>query len=90
MYCSGAVPVIAAKDAAGLKYKMEGEFTVEAFATFMTELQAGELEPFLKSGQLKNTKESIIFVEKITQIVYGRWAKMLINGSLSYPPPLCC
>jgi hypothetical protein len=46
----GDKPVVTAKDAKGLKYKMSEEFTVEAFETFVTALKAGELEPFLKSG----------------------------------------
>jgi len=41
---------VTAKDAKGLKYKMNEEFTVEAFEAFVTALKEGELEPFLKSG----------------------------------------
>jgi protein disulfide isomerase family A protein 3 len=51
-YVSGAVPVIAAKDAAGLKYKMSEEFSVDSFSNFLTDLEAGELEPYLKSEPL--------------------------------------
>ena len=46
----GTVPVICAKDAAGLKYKMAEEFSVDSFRQFMVDLQAGDIEPYLKSG----------------------------------------
>ena len=36
----------------------------------------------VKMELFKNSKE-------ITQIVYGRWAKMFTKGSLSHPSPLC-
>eukprot|EP00088_Acartia_fossae_P031449 TRINITY_DN3233_c0_g1_i3.p1 TRINITY_DN3233_c0_g1~~TRINITY_DN3233_c0_g1_i3.p1 ORF type:complete len:487 (-),score=149.91 TRINITY_DN3233_c0_g1_i3:914-2374(-) len=48
-YVAGDKPVVAARDAKGLKFKMEDEFTVENFKTFLTLLEAGELEPYLKS-----------------------------------------
>ena len=44
--------MITAKDAKGLKYKMVEEFSVEAFETFLTALKEGDLEPFLKSGEI--------------------------------------
>jgi len=48
-YVSGAAPVVTARNAAGKKFKMEEEFSVDTFTAFMTKLQAGELEPYLKS-----------------------------------------
>jgi len=48
-YVSGDAPVVAARDAAGLKYKMEDEFSVDNLKAFLTKMQAGELEPYLKS-----------------------------------------
>jgi len=53
-YVAGDKPVVTAKDAKGLKYKMAEEFTVEAFETFLTALKEGELEPFLP-GRLGGT-----------------------------------
>jgi len=49
-FFSGATPVIAARNAAGLKFKMNEEFTIDSFSSFLTDLEAGELEPYLKSG----------------------------------------
>jgi len=48
-YVSGSAPVIAARDSAGLKYKMTEEFSVDSFRDFMEDLEAGNLEPYLKS-----------------------------------------
>jgi len=48
-YVAGTVPVICARDAAGLKYKMTEEFSIDNFKQFMVDLQAGDIEPYLKS-----------------------------------------
>jgi len=48
-YISGSAPVVAARDAAGQKYKMEEEFNVDNFQSFLEALKGGELEPYLKS-----------------------------------------
>ena len=47
---SGATPVVCAKDAAGVKYRMAEEFSVDTFRQFMVDLAAGDIEPYLKSG----------------------------------------
>ena len=39
-----------AKDAAGVKYRMAEEFSVDTFRQFMVDLAAGDIEPYLKSG----------------------------------------
>ena len=52
-YVAGEKPVIAAKDAAGLKYRMaevqEAKDFMPELKDFLTQLEAGNLEPYLKS-----------------------------------------
>ena len=48
---SGDAPIVAARDAAGLKYKMTDDFSVDTFKAFLTALDAGEIEPYIKSGK---------------------------------------
>lgn len=48
-YVAGDKPVICARDIKSQKYVMKDEFTMENFETFLTQLSAGELEPYLKS-----------------------------------------
>jgi len=73
-YVAGDKPVVTARDANGLKYKMEDEFTVDNLKTFLTLLEAGELEPFLKSeavpdNSATNTKVAVAknFEELVTK-----------------------
>lgn len=42
-------PVVTAKNSKGQKFKMEEEFSVETFESFLNKLKSDELEPFLKS-----------------------------------------
>jgi len=46
---TGDKPVVAARDAKGLKYKMTAEFDMETFKDFLTQLEAGNVEPWIKS-----------------------------------------
>ena len=46
----GDKPVVAARDAKGLKYKMSTEFDMENFKDFLTQLEAGNVQPWIKSG----------------------------------------
>merc|ERR1719422_2996393 len=48
-HTSGDKPVVAARDAKGLKYKMSAEFDMTTFKEFLTELEAGNVEPWIKS-----------------------------------------
>jgi len=48
-HTSGDKPVVAARDAKGLKYKMTAEFDMESFKDFLTQLEAGNVEPWIKS-----------------------------------------
>ena len=48
-HTSGDKPVVAARDAKGLKYKMTPEFDMESSKDFLTQLEAGNVEPWIKS-----------------------------------------
>ena len=48
---NGDKPVVVARDAKGLKYKMFAEFDMTTFKEFLTELEAGNVEPWIKSGK---------------------------------------
>jgi len=61
-YVSGDKPVVAARNGAGLKFKMSEEFSVDSFKAFMTKLQAGELEPYLKSEPLPDNSNANVKV----------------------------
>ena len=49
-YVSGDKPVVTARDK-GLKYKMTEEFSMETLKDFLTQLEAGNVEPWIKSGR---------------------------------------
>ncbi|KAL6427249.1 hypothetical protein ACFW04_008684 [Cataglyphis niger] len=48
-YTKGDKPVVLARDAKNQKFVLQGEFSVETFEAFLKDLQAGALEPYLKS-----------------------------------------
>ena len=48
-HTSGDKPVVAVRDAKGLKYKMTPEFDMESSKDFLTQLEAGNVEPWIKS-----------------------------------------
>jgi len=55
-YVKGDKPVVTAKDARGQKFKMEGEFSMDAFGEFLTKFKAGELEVYMKSEPVPETQ----------------------------------
>jgi len=61
-YVSGDAPVIGARDAAGLKYKMTEDFSVDNFKAFLTALDAGTLEPWIKSEPLPDNEGAAVKV----------------------------
>ena len=50
-FVSGDKPVVTAR-VKGLKYKMTEEFSMETLKDFLTQLEAGNVEPWIKSGIL--------------------------------------
>ena len=68
-FISGDKPVVAARDAKGLKYKMEEEFSVENFKTFLTLLEAGEVDPWIKSEAVPDNSANSVKVDKIEIIL---------------------
>jgi len=58
-YVSGDEPVVTARDASGQKYKMEDKFSMPALTDFLTQLEAGNLEPHLKSEPLPDNTGNV-------------------------------
>jgi len=48
-HTAGDKPVVTARDSKGLKYKMPAEFDMPNLKDFLTQLEAGNLEPWIKS-----------------------------------------
>jgi len=48
-HVAGDKPVVTARDSKGLKYKMTAEFDMVTFKDFLTQLEAGNVEPWIKS-----------------------------------------
>jgi len=65
-YVEGDKPVVAAKDAAGLKYRMdqidEAKDFVPKLKDFLTQLEAGNLEPYLKSEAVPDNSANAVKV----------------------------
>lgn len=51
-YTKGDKPVVLARDDKNQKYAMKGDFSVEAFEKFITELRDEKLEPYIKSEEI--------------------------------------
>ena len=51
--------MICARDAAGQKYKMVEKFSMPALTDFLTQLEAGNLEPFMKSEPLPDNTGNV-------------------------------
>jgi len=65
-YVEGEKPVVAAKDAAGLKYRMDQIEDAKDFMPklkdFLTQLEAGNLEPYLKSEAVPDNSANAVKV----------------------------
>eukprot|EP00088_Acartia_fossae_P071285 TRINITY_DN9755_c0_g1_i3.p1 TRINITY_DN9755_c0_g1~~TRINITY_DN9755_c0_g1_i3.p1 ORF type:complete len:486 (-),score=166.12 TRINITY_DN9755_c0_g1_i3:853-2310(-) len=55
-YVSGSAPVVVARGPAGEKFKMTEEFSVDNLKAFLTAVQAGEVEPYMKSEPLPDNE----------------------------------
>jgi len=60
-YVSGDKPVVTARDK-GLKYKMTEEFSMETLKDFLTQLEAGNVEPWIKSEAVPDNSENDVKV----------------------------
>jgi protein disulfide isomerase family A protein 3 len=58
-YVTGDKPVVTAKDAQGQKFKMTADFSMDTFGEFLTQLAAGELEPYMKSEPVPDTQGNV-------------------------------
>jgi len=61
-YVAGEEPVVGVRDASGVKYKMTEKFSMPAFTDFLTQLEAGNLEPYLKSEPVPDNSASAVKV----------------------------
>ncbi|XP_018008830.1 protein disulfide-isomerase A3 [Hyalella azteca] len=59
-YVSGEKPVVCGRDAQGQKFVMKDEFSLESFESFLKQLKAGELEPFVKSEPIPEIQGNVI------------------------------
>uniref|UniRef100_A0A2P2HY11 Protein disulfide-isomerase n=1 Tax=Hirondellea gigas TaxID=1518452 RepID=A0A2P2HY11_9CRUS len=59
-YVSGDKPVVCARDAQGMKFIMQGEFSMDTFESFLKELKAGTLTAFIKSEPIPETQGNVI------------------------------
>jgi len=55
-------PVITAKNSKGQKFKMDEEFSIETFGSFLKKVQSGEVDPFLKSEPLPDSNEGPVTI----------------------------
>lgn len=56
-HVAGDKPVVALKNQDGKKFKMEDSFDVEAFTKFLTQYEAGKLEPHIKSEPIPENND---------------------------------
>jgi len=56
-YTPGDKPVVTAKNPQGQKFLLKDEFSVENLGSFLTQLKAGSLEPFLKSEPIPDAND---------------------------------
>merc|ERR1719334_2826371 len=98
-HTSGDKPVVAARDAKGLKYKMTAEFDMDSFKDFLTQLEAGNVEPWIKSEPVpdnsgagvkvavaKNFDELVTKSEK--DVLVTSSSKFLATATLTPAPEL--
>jgi len=61
-HVAGDKPVVTARDSKGLKYKMTAEFDMVTFKDFLTQLEAGNVEPWIKSEAVPDNSASHVKV----------------------------
>jgi len=61
-HVAGEKPVVTARDSKGLKYKMTAEFDMVTFKDFLTQLEAGNIEPWIKSEPVPDNSASHVKV----------------------------
>jgi len=59
-YTAGDKPAVAARDADGMKFIMQEEFSMDNLEAFLTKFKSGELEPFIKSEAVPETQGNVI------------------------------
>jgi len=59
-YVAGDKPAVCARDADGMKYIMDAEFSMDNLEAFLNKLKAGELEAFIKSEPVPETQGNVL------------------------------
>ncbi|KAK0082419.1 hypothetical protein PV325_010428 [Microctonus aethiopoides] len=78
-FAKGEKPVILARDIKGQKFILKDEFSVESFEKFLKELEAGDLEPFLKSEPIPEDNSANVKV-----LVAKNFDEMVTNTDSDY------
>lgn len=74
-YSADDKPVVLARDAKNLKYKLTDEFSVDNLRNFATQLLDGELEPFIKSEAVPETND-----EPVKVAVAKNFDELVVNN----------
>ncbi|XP_023246468.1 protein disulfide-isomerase A3 [Copidosoma floridanum] len=61
-YSKSDKPVVLARDEQNQKFVLEGDFSIESLTKFMNDLQAGSLEPYIKSEPIPEDNSSNVKV----------------------------
>jgi len=61
-YTPSDKPIVTAKNEKGQKFLLKEDFSVESLATFVKQVKAGELEPFLKSEPIPDANDGPVVV----------------------------
>lgn len=81
---SGDKPVVCGWDDKGMKFKMEGEFSMDSFEQFVKDVQAGKLDPWMKSEPIPEDndepgKVKIVVAKNFDEIVNNEDKDVLIE-----------
>lgn len=78
---AGEKPVILARDAKNLKYKLTDEFSVDNLRNFITQLLDGELEPYIKSEPIpeNNTPVKVAVAKNFQELINDNGKDTLIE-----------
>lgn len=77
----GTTPRVVATNEKGQKFKLEGDFSVKSFDSFLTNLKSGEVRPYLKSGAVPVSQGKVkeVVADNFQEIVADNQNDVLIN-----------
>jgi len=71
----GNTPVVVATNQKGEKFKMEGDFSVGSFDSFLSAMRDGEVRPYHKSGPIPETQG------KVKEVVADNFQELVTNNN---------